>query len=196
MVANWLDDPSTAVGVMPTRWPRSAAACSTRADVAGLCRRADRADRRAPDLAVLARRAELRANLWERSRDADDFLTLRLGIGSVPSLIIAEAGPSGDDPFAAEVAAANDGIDMVPAAPVTVDLLAVPVLAIHGGTSCTALAAAMVAQTACLHSPDDLVIAAVPRPGTMRTGGWAGSLGSPHAHADVTTRRRSPGVGS
>lgn len=165
MVANWLDDRkhgrrrhADEVAAFRRRLQQR------RADVAAACA-TERTERivAAPDLAVLARRAELRAaNLWERSRDADDFLTLRLGIGSVPSLIIAEAGPSGDDPFAAEVAAANDGIDMVPAAPVTVDLLAVPVLAIHGAArSCTALAAAMVAQTACLHSPDDLVIAAV-----------------------------------
>src|SRR4029077_8914930 len=66
--------------------------------------------RSAPDLADLARRAELRTiDLWPRGRDAPDFLTLRLGLGDAPSRVVAEVDKNGDEELREELLEAVAG---------------------------------------------------------------------------------------
>ena len=79
--------------------------------------------RTAPDLAELARRAELRTvDLWARSRDSPDFLVLRTGLGTLPTSFTPELPRGGDDDLRAEATLALDGLDLVHGVPITVDL--------------------------------------------------------------------------
>ena len=118
--------------------------------------------RAAPDLADLARRAELRTtDLWARGREAPDFLRLRVGLGTAPTLVKAPLDRGGDDDLREEAeAAAEDSVE-VAGVPITVDLAEVGVFGVHGSaTLVDGVASALVVQSACLHSPEDLTIAA------------------------------------
>jgi len=117
--------------------------------------------RAAPDLADLARRAELRTiDLWARGRDAADFLSVRVGLGDARSLVTARLASGGDDDRRAEVEEAIAGHDRISDVPVAVPLAELGVVAAHGAAEVVddVLAAALV-QVACLHSPEDLVVA-------------------------------------
>lgn len=118
--------------------------------------------RSAPDLADLARRAELRTlDLWPRGRAAPDFLRLRLGLGSaiVHYEITVAQGGSADLRKQAEEAFA--GLDRMDNVPVTADLAERPVLGVHGARDLVnGVASALAVQAASLHSPEDLTIAA------------------------------------
>src|SRR5699024_8330163 len=110
----------------------------------------------------LARRAELRTiDLWSRGRANDDFLSVRLGLGAAPSMVTAPVDDGGDDELREKVLDAVKGHDTLSGVPVTVDLSAVGVLAVHGNRDrVDDVAAALAMQLACLHSPEDLIIAA------------------------------------
>jgi len=87
--------------------------------------------RAAPDLADLARRAELRTiDLWPRGRDAVDFLTVRLGVGDAPSRVVAEAEKQGDDELRDELSEALHGHDTIAGVPIAVNLPEVGVLGV------------------------------------------------------------------
>ena len=118
--------------------------------------------RAAPDLAELARRAELRTvDLWARSRDSPDFLRLRAGLGSAPTSFEATLPPGGDDDLREEAKQVLVGLDEVHGVPVTVDLAKNGVIGLHGPDDVVnGVASSMVIQAACLHSPEDLTIAA------------------------------------
>ena len=118
--------------------------------------------RAAPDLADLARRAELRTtDLWARGRDAPDFLRLRVGLGTAPTLVTAPLERGGDEDLREEAEAAAEGSAEVAGVPITVDLAEIGVFGVHGSAELVdGVASALVVQSACLHSPEDLTIAA------------------------------------
>jgi len=118
--------------------------------------------RAAPDLAELGRRAMLRTpHLWERNRQADDFLHLRLGLGDLPSRVTTGLQRGGDEELRAEAIERLARHTEIAQVPVTVDLVAIGVLGLCGGTGpVAAVSGALMTQAACLHSPEDLVIAA------------------------------------
>lgn len=116
----------------------------------------------APDLAELARRAELRSpDLWVRHRGASDVLDLRLGLGPSPSAVQVRPEIRGDEVLRRELAHELAAGATVAHVPVTVSLVDLPVLAFVGAPAdTTALTAALVLQAACLHSPEDVVLVA------------------------------------
>ena len=118
--------------------------------------------RTAPDLAELARRAELRTvDLWARSRDSPDFLRLRAGLGSAPTMFTPELPRGGDVDLRADASAALVGLDEVHGVPITVDLAECGVVGLHGPDDVVnGVASSMVIQAACLHSPEDLTVVA------------------------------------
>ncbi len=118
--------------------------------------------RAAPDLAELARRAELRTvELWARGRDAPDFLNLRVGLGTVATLIDAPIERGGDDEFRDEAIATADGTHELHNVPITVDVMDAGVVGLEGADRLVSgIASSMVVQASCLHSPEDLIIAA------------------------------------
>jgi S-DNA-T family DNA segregation ATPase FtsK/SpoIIIE len=116
----------------------------------------------APDLADLARRAQLRtADLWPRTRWSDGFLHLRLGLGTAPALS-ATPRPSGvDQDPDGRIEAAIDERAELPSVPIVVDLLEQGVLALHGAPrEVETSVGSLISQLAILHSPDDLVLCA------------------------------------
>jgi S-DNA-T family DNA segregation ATPase FtsK/SpoIIIE len=125
---------------------------------------AERDDRllAAPDPDELGRHAAGRAvRLWERNRDAPDFLDLRLGLGPMPSLVRTSVERGGDPELRTVAEARLAHHTEVRAAPVTVDLVAHAVVGVHGDADhVRALGTSIVVQAVCLHSPDDLVVAA------------------------------------
>ncbi|WP_040493073.1 FtsK/SpoIIIE domain-containing protein [Ilumatobacter nonamiensis] len=118
--------------------------------------------RAAPDLADLARRAELRTvDLWARGRDAPDFLKLRVGLGSTTPLVTPEIGRGGEDELRVAARDALVGADVIRDVPVTNDLVGHGVYGIHGPADLvTGIASSLVVQAGCLHSPEDLTIVA------------------------------------
>jgi S-DNA-T family DNA segregation ATPase FtsK/SpoIIIE len=121
--------------------------------------------RAAPDLAQLARRAELRTvDLWARGREAPDFLSLRVGLGTVSTLIDAPIERGGDDEFRDEAFATADGTHELRNVPITVDVMDAGVVGLEGADRLVSgIASSMVVQASCLHSPEDLIIAAAVR---------------------------------
>lgn len=160
--------------------------------------RAERVERvrASPDLADLARRAELRTiDLWPRGRQAGDFLQLRLGLGEVASRVVAPTDVNGDDELLEESRQAFVGSDRLADVPITLDVAAVGVLGIHGDSdNLDDTAAALAMQAACLHSPEDLIIAAALGEGRSLTS-WmkwlphTRSTTSPLAGRHLTTTR-------
>ena len=122
--------------------------------------------RAAPDLADLARRAELRTiNLWPRSREAEDFLSVRVGLGEVPTRVKAPVENGGDDELRDEALEALAHHVSLSGVPVACDLVETGVLAVHGDSSAVDdVAAAIAVQVACLHTPEDLVVASALAP--------------------------------
>ena len=87
--------------------------------------------RSAPDLADLARRAELRTiDLWPRDRRSEDFGTVRIGLGDTTSLVSAPLATGGDDDLREEAEEALRGVDQMRSVPVTVSLKEAGVLAV------------------------------------------------------------------
>ncbi|MEM7341385.1 MAG: FtsK/SpoIIIE domain-containing protein [Actinomycetota bacterium] len=136
----------------------------------------------APDLATLAARARERSiELWVRDRTAVDGLTVRLGLGAVAPRVSVAPETTGDDELRDEVAADMAALLRMGDVPVTVDLAPTGVLGIVGPRrDGTALASSLLAQLACLHSPDDVILAAaLARPSGLA--GWLRWL--PHVRA-------------
>ncbi|MAT03493.1 MAG: hypothetical protein CL424_00370, partial [Acidimicrobiaceae bacterium] len=119
-----------------------------------------RRHRAAPDIADLARRAELRTiDLWERGRDAPDALHLRLGLGDDRAMFEVALAAGGDADLRAEAERALHGADRLEAVPVN-HPLGERHLAVHGDRVLVdGTAAALVLHTAVLHSPDDVAVA-------------------------------------
>jgi S-DNA-T family DNA segregation ATPase FtsK/SpoIIIE len=116
----------------------------------------------APDLAELAHQASQHMpRLWERDRVAGDLLDLRLGLGQVPSQVTAAIANGGDEELQAEGTQRLAHQAVVPDAPIMVDVAQAGIVGLWGDADQVgAVGRSLVAQAACLHSPEDLVIAA------------------------------------
>jgi DNA segregation ATPase FtsK/SpoIIIE-like protein len=122
----------------------------------------ERAERinQSPDLADLARRATLRTlDLWARQRGDDEFLRIRLGIGTVRSKVKVEPETSGEDYLREAVDVTLAGHDQLPACPICVNLAELGVFGLHGSLpEVQATCASVILQAATLHSPEDLAV--------------------------------------
>lgn len=162
VVANWFEDRRSGRGRFEQQveeFHERVRRRKAELDAALAAERVDRV-RAAPDLADLVRRAELRTiDLWPRGREAPDFLSLRLGSGDTASNVECPVDNNGDEELIAEAEQAFAGHDVIRDVPVTIDLLGVGVIGIHGdAVEVDRLASSMVLQAACLHGPEDLVI--------------------------------------
>jgi DNA segregation ATPase FtsK/SpoIIIE, S-DNA-T family len=119
-----------------------------------------RRHRAAPDVVDLGRRAELRtADLWPRSRTAEGFLELRLGLGDAPALSTTPAPQGVDDDPDQRIELAIEQRRHLPSVPITVDLGERGVLALHGDPrEVETSASSLIVQAATLHSPDELIL--------------------------------------
>jgi DNA segregation ATPase FtsK/SpoIIIE, S-DNA-T family len=116
----------------------------------------------APDLAELARQVQHHMpRMWERNRHTGDFLDLRLGLGEVESKVQAGIARGGHDELRAEGFARLAHHRVVRDVPITVNLVDAGVLGLHGDpATVAAVGSSLAAQAVCLHSPEDLVVAA------------------------------------
>jgi S-DNA-T family DNA segregation ATPase FtsK/SpoIIIE len=137
-----------------------------------------------PDPADLLRRARGPApDLWERRRTDPDFLELRVGWADQPS----RSGwtmRDGGEPARREEAETELGQHRIaPAVPVVVNLRSTPVVGLAGDAArVDELAQWLVAQTAVLHSPRDVVVAVAVTDGRAESWRWTTWL--PHSRAD------------
>lgn len=122
--------------------------------------------------------------LWERRRFDPDFLRVRVGIGEVASqpIEVADQGSAlkPTDPFMlAEARSLAGRFGRAPEMPVTVPLDRVGNVSIVGDRAGVVRAArAMLVQTAALHAPDDVAVAAAFPPSEDATWSWLSWL--PH----------------
>ena len=116
----------------------------------------------APDLAELARQVQHhQPRLWERNRHTPDFLDLRLGLGELESKVMAPIARGGHDELRAEGHARLAHAGLVRDVPIGVDLVDAGVLGLWGDpATVAAVGSSLSAQAVCLHSPEDLVVAA------------------------------------
>ncbi|WP_328742312.1 type VII secretion protein EccCa [Streptomyces caniferus] len=126
-----------------------------------------------------------RKRLWERRPGDDDFAQVRIGVGPqtlATRLDVPRPGPAEEwEPLSAHAlqrfVKAYEYLDGLPLA---LSLRAFPRLTIRGDAETVqGSARAMLCQLAALHSPDDLWIAVVAAPGTVREWDWIKWL--PHA---------------
>jgi DNA segregation ATPase FtsK/SpoIIIE, S-DNA-T family len=115
-----------------------------------------------PDAATLiARVRELAPSIWERRRDDEDFLTLRVGVADLSARSGFSVARGGDAELREEVEAALETRRTVTAVPVPLELARVGAVGLAGAHGAArGLARWLVLQAAILHSPDDLVIVA------------------------------------
>jgi S-DNA-T family DNA segregation ATPase FtsK/SpoIIIE len=120
----------------------------------------------APDAATVLKIATAPGlRLWERRRTDPDFLSLRLGLGTLPTDVEVVNAP-----------AAQQIHDV----PVTIGLGAASIVGIAGPQEKTAaLARSLIGQLATLHSPNDLAIVVLTEPARAQSWQWIRWL--PHA---------------
>ncbi len=136
-----------------------------------------------PDLTALLSRAKSRdPRLWERRPEDADFMSVRLGIGTLPSSIAVLAPhPDMPDPRLNEAHAMEAEYAVVPQVPVTVSLRAGP-LGIAGSLSDrSGIARAIICNLVVHHSPDEVHLLAVYSPD--RTAEWEWLKWLPHTYA-------------
>jgi len=128
----------------------------------------------APDLADLGHQASFHMpRLWERNRSAGDLLQLRLGLGDQPSLIRQQLQRTGDEELQAHAERMVAHHASVFDVPVTVNLVDDGTMGLCGDPmQVAATARSLITQAACLHSPEDLVIAAALSPGKVASFDW------------------------
>ncbi|PIE31719.1 MAG: hypothetical protein CSA55_05095 [Ilumatobacter coccineus] len=119
-----------------------------------------------PDLADLVSRAEQRSlNLWERSRHSPDVMSLRIGVGHDVCRVTTPLADGGASHLRDDALTAIASVRHLRRVPVTINLVAEPVLGIHGPVALVnGIVSSLIVQTATLHSPDDVVIAAAISP--------------------------------
>lgn len=135
-----------------------------------------------PDLNTLLHRARSRdRRLWERRPADEDFLSLRVGTGILPSSVkVSAPRPELPDPRYQPVLELESAYQWVPGVPITVDLRAGPVgiagdLPLRNG-----LARALIAHLVVHHSPDEVHLLVVSSPKRVAEWEWAKWL--PHTH--------------
>lgn len=114
-----------------------------------------------PDLETLRSRAASRdPYLWAKSETRQEFLTSRLGIGTVPALLRGSIRDGGDRASRREAAAEVAQRDALADMPVLVPLMANHLVAVTGDADrVDALVRAMVLRLAFDHSPTDVTVA-------------------------------------
>ncbi|WP_407341318.1 FtsK/SpoIIIE domain-containing protein [Pengzhenrongella phosphoraccumulans] len=125
--------------------------------------------------------------LWSHRPEHPGFLTVRLGLGAVPStytLTMPAQNDTKPEHWAALTALVDD-VTFVQDVPIVADLRSVGALGLAGPREQVAEAArAVVVQLAALHSPAELVLAALVSPATRVDWDWLEWLphtGSPHS---------------
>jgi DNA segregation ATPase FtsK/SpoIIIE, S-DNA-T family len=151
--------------------------------------RSDEIDRRrlgAPSPAhLLARARERLESLWERRRDDEDFLALRVGSADLPAEGAVELDTGGSEALREEAERLLGAYATVPAVPVTAPLAEVGALGLCGPPErVAALARGLVLQAATLHSPRDLVVAAGLDEDAVADWSWLKWL--PHVASETT----------
>ena len=128
----------------------------------------------APDLASMARQAgHHMPRLWERNRVAGDLLELRLGLGEARSQVEITIANGGDDELRAEGEARLAHQGLLRDVPISVNLLELGVLGLWGDPmQVAATGRALIAQAACLHSPEDVVMVAALGPTSVPGSEW------------------------
>ncbi len=139
----------------------------------------------APDLVELHRRAAAGSpELWVRPRSAQDFLQLRLGLGTILPTTQLHVPAGGDDEYRYQMERQLPSVDELIDVPVTADLAHLGTLGVVGReTNTTPLVASLVVQACCWHSPEDLIVAAAVGPGRGLTG-WMKWL--PHTRSGAS----------
>jgi S-DNA-T family DNA segregation ATPase FtsK/SpoIIIE len=159
----------------------------TLAEVEATCRRLvseehERLRAIAPDASELVRRAVSHdSTLWERRSSHRDFLELRVGWGDRASAVRVDFGTGHNDVLREQAAAQLEAFRRLTAVPISVSLAATGVIGISGDAeTVAALGRWLLVQTAVLHSPRDVIVAAAV-PGQLREEyAWLGWL--PHVH--------------
>ncbi len=144
-----------------------------------------------PGIDVLLERAKRRdRRLWERRPTDEDFLHLRIGIGTLPSTVtITAPHPEVPDPRFQPVLNLEASYRWVPNVPITVDLKAGP-LGIAGPIALrNPLARALMAHLAVHHSPDEVHLLAIYS--RQRAHEWAWLKWLPHSHVLESSTRLS-----
>lgn len=149
-------------------------------------RERDARRRGAPTAVELVDRAtEYRSSLWERRPDDNDFLSLRVGTGTQPTLSHVRVDEHGSGALRSEAEAQFEPYATLSSLPVTVSLKQLGSLGISGGRDRTSpLARWLLVQAAALHSPRDLVIAAAVPDESLDEWSWLKWL--PHTHSEVS----------
>jgi S-DNA-T family DNA segregation ATPase FtsK/SpoIIIE len=146
-----------------------------------------------PDAAECAARAgRLDSRLWERSPVDADFLTVRLGLGTLPFGVTVKAPRAPDaldpDPLQQEAASLAGEFAAVPGVPVRLPLRAAGVAGVVGPRSQVVEAVRQLAvQVAAHHSPDEVKLAVLLP--AAEAGEWAWMRWLPHVWLDGRRRR-------
>lgn len=109
---------------------------------------------------IVKRVVRLNINLWERRPDDPDFLSLRLGLGNVPSLVsVKNPDPDLISPAIRRAYSIYAEYRQAPNAPIVIDLKQIGSTAIVGKrTQALSFIRALIAQVAALNAPDDVHI--------------------------------------
>jgi ESX secretion system protein EccC len=150
-----------------------------------------------PDPPTLWATVDQADRLWERRPGDADFLTVRVGRGPVPLATPARLDIPGGPLVEHDPELLRAAEDLVrragwlPAAPVTVPLRRLRVLALTGPAERTrALARSLACELAAFHAPDDLRVLAAHPPAAGAAWEWMRSL--PHARDPTVAPGRPP----
>ncbi|MEM7340498.1 MAG: FtsK/SpoIIIE domain-containing protein [Actinomycetota bacterium] len=126
---------------------------------------------------------ELSPRLWERALDDEDVLSLRIGLADLASVNTIEVPDGGARSFRHRITSLPERYETVSAVPLTVDLHRDRGIGITGPRQFTEpLAYSLVTQLAALHSPAELLLAAmVPAPSRPA---WEWMKWLPHCATD------------
>jgi S-DNA-T family DNA segregation ATPase FtsK/SpoIIIE len=126
----------------------------------------------------------LDTRLWERDPASADWLQLRAGLTDRPSRLEVEFAEGGDPDLRSEAEQVLAQHRTLTSVPLLVDLARAGTLGLCGGTDqVESLARWLLLQVATLHSPRDVVIAAVLPDRERDRWEWLGWL--PHVHSDT-----------
>ncbi|HEC36534.1 MAG TPA: type VII secretion protein EssC [Anaerolineae bacterium] len=150
-------------------------------------------NRKAPNLNQALAWAEHRhRRLWERGIQDEDFLALRIGIGSLPSTVPVKLPSQVEDtlepdPLLQMAVQLRDAFVTVDDVPIEVPIPKVGSLGITGPRGLTEpFARALVAHLAVHHSPDEVKVAFIGSPERREEWSWLGQL--PHTWLDEPVR--------
>jgi S-DNA-T family DNA segregation ATPase FtsK/SpoIIIE len=128
----------------------------------------------APDPFTLVGRAvRCEPELWERRPESDDFLSLRVGLAPQPSRTTATLESGGSDELRNEAGAIIDRYSWLDSVPILANVREHGAVGVCGELhAVTVLSRWLAVQAAVLHSPADVVIAAVVSPGRAAAWDW------------------------